>query len=467
MQPSRDRSLWTLICAGGPKEQFLQNASTQVLLSDLRSGSAIRGSLQDLRGQSVAVATGDQLAAALALIQLDGVVRRLILCPPDVPAESITGIAAGAEAAAVITDREESLIPDLRGVPVLRCGTVIEKSDFKPDPSYDTEWVLFTSGTTGQPKMAVHSLSGLIGAIKPDDGYDPSAIWATFYDIRRFGGLQIFLRAMLGQRSFLLSSADERIGDHLDRLAKFRATHISGTPSHWRRVLMSSASRRIAPDYIRLSGEIADQGVLDGLHALYPKAKIVHAYASTEAGVGFEVHDRQEGFPASLMESPVGAVELKAEDGTLRIRSSRKALRYLGASNIKIGTDDGFVDTGDLVELRGNRYYFMGRRDGVINVGGQKVHPEEVEAVINRHPRVRMSLVRAKKSPVLGAIVVADVVPKEAEAGNSGYAPAGEFEEEIRAFCLQQLPRHKVPGLIRSVSSLKMTASGKVERRNA
>ena len=63
-----------------------------------------------------------------------------------------------------------------------------------------------------------------------------------------------------------------------------------------------------------------------------------------------------------------------------------------------------------MLELRDGRYHFVGRRDGVINVGGMKVHPEEVEAVINRHPRVRMSLVRTEKNPITGALVVADVV---------------------------------------------------------
>ena len=75
-------------------------------------------------------------------------------------------------------------------------------------------------------------------------------------------------------------------------------------------------------------------------------------------------------------------------------------------------SDDGFVDTHDMVELRGDRYYFVGRRDGIINVGGLKVHPEEVEAVINRHPSVQMSLVHGRKSPITGALVVADVVVK-------------------------------------------------------
>ena len=156
------------------------------------------------------------------------------------------------------------------------------------------------------------------------------------------------------------------------------------------------------PGYVRLSGEIADQAVLDGLRALYPKANIGHAYASTEAGVGFEVLDEREGFPASFIGRP-GAVELKVEDGTLRVRSGRASSGYVSQGGGRIAKDDGFVDTGDAVELRGDRYHFVGRRDGVINIGGQKVHPEEVEAVINRCPEVQMSLGPREKEPPVGS----------------------------------------------------------------
>ncbi len=109
-------------------------------------------------------------------------------------------------------------------------------------------------------------------------------------------------------------------------------------------------------------------------------------------------------------------VEMKIVDGSLRIRSSRTASRYVGGRRRpRSPTMPGFVDTGDMVELRGDRYYFVGRKGGIINIGGLKVHPEEVEAVINRHPQVRMSLVRPRQSPITGAIVVADVVLKSEE----------------------------------------------------
>src|SRR5262249_12215951 len=159
--------------------------------------------------------------------------------------------------------------------------------------------------------------------------------------------------------------------------------------------LMSPYVNKIAPRYVRLSGEIVDQAILDSLRAVYKEATIVHAFASTEAGVGFEVHDGLAGFPATLIGTQDSGVEMKVEDCSLRIRSTRTASYYQGSSSDALKDADGFVDTRDIVELRGDRYYFVGRRDGVINVGGLKVHPEEVEAVINRHPGVRMSLVKS------------------------------------------------------------------------
>ena len=81
------------------------------------------------------------------------------------------------------------------------------------------------------------------------------------------------------------------MAEHLGRLAAHGATHVSGTPSHWWRVLMGPEAGIIAPRYVRLSGEIANQTVLDGLRAAYPQAGVGHAFASTEAGVGFEVND--------------------------------------------------------------------------------------------------------------------------------------------------------------------------------
>jgi acyl-CoA synthetase (AMP-forming)/AMP-acid ligase II len=251
------------------------------------------------------------------------------------------------------------------------------------------------------------------------------------------------------------------VADYLARLAQHGVTHLSGTPSQWRRALMSPAIRDIAPRYVRLSGEIADQAILGALRAMFPHATVGHAYASTEAGVAFDVNDGLAGFPAAYVGALRNGVEMKVVDGSLRIRSPGAASLYAGGA--RLADADGFVDTGDTVELRGERYYFAGRNGGIINIGGLKVHPEEIEAVINRHPSVRMSLVRRKQSPVTGSIVVADVVLKPDAKGEGALQTA--LQDDILKLCREKLPRHKVPAAITFVPALNVEATGKLLRR--
>jgi acyl-CoA synthetase (AMP-forming)/AMP-acid ligase II len=226
---------------------------------------------------------------------------------------------------------------------------------------------------------------------------------------------------------------------------------------------MSPEIGKMSPRYVRLSGEIADQAILDSLHAMFPEAAIGHAYASTEAGVAFEVGDGRAGFPAGFLEHDRDGVELKLVDGALRIRSPCTAHRYLGTQHAGLRDHDGFVDTGDMVERHGDRYVFAGRRGGIINVGGLKIHPEEIEAVINRHPQVRMSLVRPKQNPVTGSIVIADVVLKSEDARSGGEL---QIKNDILALCREALPRHKVPAAISIVPALDVAATGKLARRH-
>jgi len=174
--------------------------------------------------------------------------------------------------------------------------------------------------------------------------------------------------------------------------------------------------------------------------------------------VGFEVNDGFEGFPASLVGAP-GDVQIKVEHGSLRIRSARSAVRYVGEEPSTLTDEEGFVDTGDMVERRGDRYYFLGRRSGIINVGGLKVYPEEVEAAINRHPAVRMSMVRSSRSPITGSLVAADVVLTKEPA-----ADGVDFKREILQICHDQLAPYKVPATIRFVSALGIAAAGKLPR---
>jgi acyl-CoA synthetase (AMP-forming)/AMP-acid ligase II len=447
----------------GSAERFFSDRSARVCVNQLVGGTALGGRIAELAARSVLVATSSQLTAALALIELDGVARRLTILPSDTPAAHLATLISRAEVDAIVVDGDTPDCTEFNLPLRVSCAPVIAAQSKLSLQRLATEWVLLTSGTSGVPKMVAHSLESLTAPIEPGAPQNNPVVWGTFYDIRRYGGLQIFLRALVGGASLVLSNAGEPIADHLARLAQCGVTHLSGTPSHWRRALMSPAIREISPCYVRLSGEIADQIILDSLKAMFPDACVGHAYASTEAGVAFAVDDGVAGFPVSIIGRSRDGVEIKIVDGSMRIRSSRTASRYVGAEQGPLLDSEGFVDTGDIVELHGERYVFAGRKGGIINVGGQKVHPEEVEAVINRHPQVRISLVRPKRSPVTGAVVTAEVVLRD-----ECRRPAGELEvkDDILAFCRAELPRYKVPAAITLVPSLDLASTGKLARRH-
>lgn len=444
------------------KGRTLSDARQVVALTEFAGETCLDGRLGELSGRAVLLAVADQLVSGLAIMELDGVARRMLLCPPDLASDHLSSLIADAEIDAVVTDNPAQW--GASGIKWIVTAQTPLRTATRLQTERATEWLMLTSGTSGVPKIVGHTLEALTGAIVADGparGAPP--VWATFYDIRRYGGLQIFLRAIIGGGSMVLSEPGEPVADYVARLREKSVTHISGTPSHWRKLLMSGAASGFAPRYVRLSGEIADQAVLDGLSKAFPAASVGHAYASTEAGVGFAVNDGLEGFPAEMIGTYRDGVEMKVEDGSLRIRSTRTAHAYIGQKAAALTDADGFVDTGDMVERRGNRYHFVGRRGGIINIGGLKVHPEEIEAVINRHPDVRMSRAKSRRSPITGAIVVADVILADGDsAGRSD-----EIRKAILADCKASLASHKVPAVIRFVPSLDVTAAGKLARTDA
>jgi acyl-CoA synthetase (AMP-forming)/AMP-acid ligase II len=447
------RSLYdlTLGVRDSQRRSVIADATGPVDLWALRTHSGL-ADVSAMRGKTVAIAVADQLDAALTIIALDGIARRILLCTDNV-LPFLPSVLQQSNADHIISDRD--LQTGSRWAHYER-DLPYTVSAYE-DRSYETEWVLFTSGTTGQPKMALHTLSSLTGPL--DDGLSADqAVWSTFYDIRRYGGLQILLRALLGGGSMVLSDpSDTPVDAFLRRVATQGVTHISGTPSHWRKALMCPAIRQIDPRYVRLSGEIADQAILNHLQRTFPKAEVAHAFASTEAGVAFDVRDGLAGFPASYIDNPAMKAEMRVVDGTLRIRSTRTASSYIG-QRLR-GDDDGFVDTGDLIERRGDRYYFQGRAEGVINVGGQKVFPEEIEAVLALHPGVLAAQVYARKSPVTGALVAADLVLRD-----GGYDFAS-VRTELASICAAHLAAWKIPVSFKQVEAIALTPSGKIARR--
>ena len=248
------------------------------------------------------------------MTEIDGVARRMLLCPPDLNADHLQSPdrgcrhrCGGYRSSGTMGGLGNQAYRDSRTCPEHAAAKAAKTERA-------TEWLMLTSGTSGVPKIVGHTLEGLTGAIVADSpARSGPAVWATFYDIRRYGGLQIFLRAIIGGGSMVLSEPGEPLADYINRLRAAGVTQISGTPSHWRKLLMSGSVAGFSPRYVRLSGEIADQAVLDGLSRAFPAASIGHAYASTEAGVGFAVNDGLEGFPATMIGESRDGVEMKVE----------------------------------------------------------------------------------------------------------------------------------------------------------
>src|ERR1700722_6012146 len=110
---------------GGGADRHLHGRETSVALGDLARGTSLGGRLPDLAGRAVLIATGDQLTAALALIELDGVARRLILCPPDLSREHLPGVIADADVDAVVTSGQIDATRELGVRPHVVCPPAI------------------------------------------------------------------------------------------------------------------------------------------------------------------------------------------------------------------------------------------------------------------------------------------------------------------------------------------------------
>ena len=229
-------------------------------------------------------------------------------------------------------------------------------------------------------------------------------------------------------------------GDFSDLAASFEnavtrgeVTAISSTPTFWRHALMSIDEDVLIRAQLRnisMGGEIVDQAILDRISALYPQARIRHIYASSEAGAAIVVSDGKAGFKADLLVRMDGEINVKVEEGRLYIRSTY--------ANRTDGND--WVDTQDLVEQRGDRVYFLGRAGNtMINVGGEKAFPQDIEAHLMAHEDVIWARVVARKAPLMGALPVASVVLRANGRDGSRANAAAHCEASLAEFAIPRM----------------------------
>ena len=189
------------------------------------------------------------------------------------------------------------------------------------------------------------------------------------------------------------------------------------------------------------------QELLDNLHCTFPRARIVHIYASTELGRMLSVTDGREGFPAQfLQEPPEEGIALRIVHGELMARGRNAMISYDRQMTVS-EKEGGWLATGDLVEVRGDRVIFKGRSSDIINVGGRKVFPLHVETALRGVPGVSDIRVYAKKNSLTGEFVAADVVLAPGLREESTRA-------ELRRVARQTLQPHEIPRIVRIVPKM-------------
>ncbi|MFM8953825.1 MAG: class I adenylate-forming enzyme family protein [Planctomycetaceae bacterium] len=309
--------------------------------------------------------------------------------------------------------------------------------------------IVATSGTSGPPKLVDHAWDSVLAAARLSEQWHGLG-WLMVYDAARWAGIQVWVQALLtGGRLVVPASRDPDVVALA--LVNESVQVMPATPTLLRR-LLTSADRSVLcrgqVDRITLGGEAADAQLLNDARAFYPQAKITQVYATTELGEVFRVADGKPGFPANwLGKSLPGGVRLATRrDGELLVQLSR---------------DTAEVGTGDLVERRGDRYEFVGRRTDVIIVGGAKVFPSRVEEVLRGVPGIAEARVYGLPSAITGELVAAEIVLADP-------LPEAATPEKVRAAaltaCREQLEPQSVPRILDIVKKIATTAAGKTPR---
>jgi acyl-coenzyme A synthetase/AMP-(fatty) acid ligase len=313
---------------------------------------------------------------------------------------------------------------------------------------------LMTSGTTGIPKIAAHTLTSLVSraSASADHPANRMAKWLLTYQPSGFAGVQVILTAAV-TRGTVVAPAQRNPRGFYDAARHWGVTQISGTPTFWRSFLMSGDMAALSLRQITMGGEAADQATLERVKAAFPKARITHTYASTEAGVVFAVHDGREGFPASFLQQSAHGVQLRIRDGFLEIKTPNRMQGYVSDTAQPV-LDDGWLTTTDRCDVVGDRVIISGRADSTINVGGYKVYPLAIEKLILSQAGVDEARVYGVPNPISGALVAADVVLSSGE-------DAALARPRILSACRAQLPSFQVPRVLNFVAAIEARASGK------
>lgn len=385
----------------------------------VQSGGIKPGQAVSLEGEYGAEA----IAAFLALLENDNIVVPLT-----------DAAAAQHDLFREIAGIEQRIVLDKPDEPII---------DLKTDPLdhelYDklrdqqaAGLVLFTSGSTGASKAVVHNLDGLLEKYQKQRQKLRTIV---FLQLDHIGGVNTLFYT-LANGGAVIAPGSRAAQDVCSAIEKYRAQLLPTSPTFLNLLLLSGEHEKFdmsSLELITYGTEPMPESTLRRTNEAFPNARLQQTYGSTELGI---LGSRSKSNSSLWVRVGGSGYETKIVDGTLRVRSKTAMLGYLNAPSPF--DDDGFVDTGDRVEVDGEWIRILGRESEIINVGGSKVHPSEVESVLLDIDEIEDASVTGKPHPILGQMVTARIQLRESMTPR-------ELKQLVRRHCQEALPSYALP----------------------
>jgi long-chain acyl-CoA synthetase len=311
--------------------------------------------------------------------------------------------------------------------------------------------IMFSSGTTGEPKAAVHDLTKLL----PKFTVERRTLRAiSFLRFDHWGGINTLLYQF--SNAGLVGVPHDRTPEAIcEFIEKHSIELLPTTPTFINLMMMSEAYTRFDLSSLKMVSygtEPMPLSTLRRFHSLFPEIELKQTYGLTELGV---MRTRSRDSDSLWLKVGGEDYEVKIENNILWIKARSSILGYL---NAELPFDaDGWYNTGDRVEQDGEWIRILGRDSDIINVGGEKVYPAEVESVLLELENVYDVTVFAKENPIMGQVVAARVKLHVDE-------PLVELTKRIRRFCGGRLEPFKIPAHVETTDADLMSSRFKKVR---
>ena len=312
--------------------------------------------------------------------------------------------------------------------------------------------ILFSSGSTGKPKAMIHNLDTLIDSFK--DKKEKSMNMLVFLMFDHIGGLNTVFNALcMGACLIIPKIKDAKTICEL--IEKYKIMVLPSSPTFLNLILISEEYKNYDLSSLRMityGTETMPQSLLLKLKEVFPKVKFLQTFGTSETGIS-TTSSKSSNSLFMKLEDING--EYKIVENELWLRSKTQVLGYLNASMDSF-TSDGWFKTGDLVEVDGEYIKIIGRAKEIINVGGQKVLPSEIESIILEMEEISDCMVYAEQNAITGQTVVCDVVlNKNIE----------NIKKRVRVFCKDRLDAYKIPTKVNVVDKTNFSDRFKKIRR--